>query len=170
MGGLPVTNGVTDAVTNRVSNHDNAGNIPLGPCRDSCGEELNVWDLVRPERMSLVRLKRVSVRNRSWFTVLDWRQRRFVDAVITTVDRIRSLLLLRTLAPLVKRLLTALGGSVVKGTLVLMARGAYRMIEGVAEKIVRIAQKWGNNSAHEWVDEKFVRYLMIMYLPENRNS
>ena len=132
-------------------------------------EEAEVWDLVRPERGSLARLKQVSIRSRAWFTVLSWQQRRFIDVVIRTVDRIRSLLLLRVLAPLVRRLLTAIGGDAWNGALALLDRGARQMMVGVAEKIVRVAQKWGNRSAREWLDEGFLRYLLVMNLPQNRN-
>ena len=156
------------------------GALPVLHARVTCGVakmadgaetlEAEVWDLVRPERCSLVRLKKVSLRSRAWFTVLSWQQRRFLDLVIRTVDRIRSGLLLRVLAPLVGRLLTALGGDARRGALKLMDRGAYRMMMGVAEKIVRIAERWGNRSAREWLREDFMRYLMVMNLPQNNNS
>ena len=129
--------------------------------------EADVWSLVRPERCSLVRLKKVSLRSGAWFTVLSWKQRRFLDIVIRTVDRIRSGLLLRVLAPLVERLLTAVGEEARDGALVLMDRGAYKMMMGIAEKIVQIAERWGNRSAREWLDEGFVRYLLVMNLPQN---
>ena len=132
-------------------------------------EDAEVWGLVRPERGSLARLRQVSMRSRAWFTVLSWQQRRFIDVVIRTVDRIRSLLLLRALAPLVRRLLTAIGGDARNGALALLDRDAYRMMVGVAEKIVRVAQKWGNRSAREWLDEGFLKYLLVMNLPQNKN-
>ena len=92
-----------------------------------------------------------------------------MDVVIGTVDKIRSGLLLRVLAPFVGRLLTAIGGDVRKGALSLMGRGAYRMMVGVAEKIVQIAQKWGNRSAREWLKGAFMKYLLVMNLPQNNN-
>lgn len=132
-------------------------------------EEAEIWGLVRPERGSLAKLKRVSMRSRAWFTVLSWKQRRFIDVVIRTVDRIRSLLLLRALAPLVRKLLTGIGGDVWSGALALLDTGACWMMVGVAEKIVHVAQKWGNRSASEWLEEGFLRYLLVMNLPQNRN-
>jgi hypothetical protein len=133
------------------------------------GEEAEVWDLLRPERGSLSRLKKFSLRSRAWFTVLSWKQRRFMDVVIRTVDKIRSLLLLKALAPLVARLLAAIGGNTRQGALKLMDIGAYRMMMGVAEKIVQVAQRWGNRSAREWLDSAFLKYLMVMSLPQNKN-
>jgi len=132
-------------------------------------EEAEVWNLVRPERRSLEKLKRISMRNGAWFRGLDWKQRRLLDVVMRTVDRIRSFLLLRILAPLVRRLLTAIGGDAKTGALVLMDVGAYRMMRGIAERIVQVAEKWGNRSARSWLDEGFIRYLMVMNLPKNKN-
>ena len=137
-----------------------------------CGAESNVdevWDLIRPDRASLKRLKQVSVRNRSWFTVLSWKQRRFIDAVIMTVDRIRSLLLLRVVAPIVRKLLVAIGGDLRSGALSLMGEGAIKVMKGVAEKIVQVAEKWGNKSARKWLQESFFKYLAVMNLPQNKN-
>jgi len=129
-----------------------------------------VWDLVRPDRDSLNRLKRVSLRSKSWFSVLSLSERRFLDAVMMTVDKIRSVLLLRVLAPLVRKLLRAIGGDVGNGALALMGDGAYMMMKSVAEKIVGIAQRWGNKSACEWLEGPgFIRYLIVMSLPRNRN-
>ena len=128
-----------------------------------------IWNLVQPERGSLEKLKRLSIRNRAWFRVLDWTQRRFMDIVLKLVDRIRSPLLLRVLGPLVRRLLEAIGGDARTGALALMGKGAYDMMKGVAEKIVAVAQKWGNNSAKEWLNEGLIKYLVVMSLPRNRN-
>jgi hypothetical protein len=86
------------------------------------------------------------------------------------VDRIRSSLLLKVLGPLVRRLLEAIGGDARTGALVLMDRGAYDMMRGVAEKIVAVAQKWGNKSAEKWLTEGFLKYLLVMNLPRNKNS
>jgi hypothetical protein len=128
-----------------------------------------IWNLVQPERGSLEKLKRVSIRNRAWFRVLDWKQRRFMDIVLKLVDRIRSPLLLRVLGPLVSRLLVAIGGDARTGALALMGKSAYDMMRGVAEKIVAVAQKWGNNSAKEWLNEGLIKYLVVMNLPRNKN-
>ena len=126
-----------------------------------------IWNFVQPERGSLEKLKRLSIRSGAWFRVLNWRQRRFLDVVMKLVDRIRSSLLLRVLGPLVSRLLVAIGGDDRTGALVLMGKGAYDMMRGVAEKIVAVAQKWGNKSANKWLDEAFLKYLVVMNLPEN---
>ena len=137
--------------------------------RNQSEEEVEVWSLVQPERESLEKLKRLSIRSGAWFRVINWKQRRLLDITMRTVDKVRSSLLLKVLAPLVKRLLQAVGGNVRNGTLVLMGKGAYDMMRSAAEKIVAVAQKWGNKSAKEWLDERFLRYLIVMNLPRNRN-
>jgi hypothetical protein len=133
-------------------------------------EKAEVWILVQPKRSSLEKLKRLSMRNRAWFRVLDWKQRRLMDLVMKMVDRIRSPLLLRVLSPLVSRLLVAIGGDARTGALTLMDRGAYYMMRKVAEKIVAVAQKWGNKSAEKWLTEGLLKYLVVMNLPRNKNS
>ena len=126
-----------------------------------------IWSLVQPERGSLEKLKRLSIRSGAWFRVLNWKQRRLLDLVMKMVDRIRSPLLLRVLGPLVSRLLVAIGGDARTGALALMGKGAYDMMRGVAEKIVAVAQKWGNKSANKWLDEAFLKFLVVMNLPGN---
>jgi len=134
------------------------------------GEGPRIWELISPDRNSLTKLKRLSLRNRSWFTKLSWRQRRLVDAVIIALDRVRSPLLLRLLAPIIGNLLMAIGGDVVKGALALMGVGAYRMMRNVVERIIQTAKSWGNKIAHTWLDGNFIKYLIIMSLPQNRNG
>jgi hypothetical protein len=137
--------------------------------RSLSSEEAEVWSLIRPERGSLEKLKRLSMRNRTWFTALAWKQHRLMDIVIQTVDRVRSFQLLKVLAPIVEKLLKAIDGSLKRGALGLMDKGAYSMMKIVALKITSCAQKWGNNLARGWIDEGFIKYLMVMNLPKNNN-
>jgi len=129
-----------------------------------------VWDLIRPERDSLNKLKRISLRNKSWFNVLNLEQRKFIDAVIITLNKIHSLLILRFLAPLVGKLLAAMGGDGRKGALALRGEAACKMMRCVAERVVFIAKRWGNKSAPKWLDASFIRYLIAMSLPQNKNQ
>ena len=131
---------------------------------------VDVWRIIPPERRWLTRLKHLSLRNKSWFTLLSRSERGFIDAIIMTLDRIRSFLILRLLSPLVRRMLRALSRDLDNGGLGLIRLGAYRMMKDVAERIVGIAQKWGNKSAKEWLDQKFLGYLVIMSLPQNKNA
>ena len=113
-------------------------------------------------RAFLLRLKRRSMRkNNSWFRVLSLENRRFIDAVIQTVEKIRSSLLLRLLTPLTEKLLQAIGGA--RG---LMGELAYRMQSfgyPMSQRISKIAAQWGNRLASKWAnDEDFTRYLTVV--------
>lgn len=143
-------------------------------------DEMDIWEYISPERRSLLRLKRLSLRSRLWFKVLSLENRRLIDAVIAVVDRVRSFLLRRILAPLVKRLLGALGGGfskgelgrreVLKGAFSLMDKAAYRFAGLVAERVSLIAQRWGYREASSWPKDKgFLKFLIIKYLPRNGN-
>jgi len=146
-------NGLTEALTSGSG----------GRLKDT----MDVWKLISPDRNSLNKLKRMSVRNKSWFKVLSWEQRRFIDAAIMVAERrIRSLLVLRLLAPSVMKLLRAVErGDVVKA-LAFMSDIALRMMKDFAQKISWIAQSWGNKLAHKWVEDAgFIKYLTVMSLP-----
>jgi len=154
-------------------------------CGDLDGETMGFWDLIPPERDTVVKLWRMALRNKSLCRVLTWSQQRYVDALMLAQwDRIRSPLVLKILAPIVKKLLSALGKRLrgflrivcrnavdeVKAALSLMGETTYRMMKGVAKEISRIAQSWGNKLAHKWPEDAgFLKYLMVMSLPQNRN-
>lgn len=112
-------------------------------------------------RRFLLRLKRRSIRNNSWFRVLTLEKRRFIDVVIQTLEKIRSPLLIRLLTSPTEKLLQAIGGT--RG---LMGELAYQMQSfGVplTQKISRIAAQWGNKLALRWADdEDFMRYLTVV--------
>ena len=99
-------------------------------------------------RKFLSKLKQKSIRsNNSWYRMLSLDKRRFIEAVIQTVDKIRSSLLLKILTGFVEKLLRAIGG--IRG---LMGNLAYE-----------IAAKWGNSLAAAWSnDEGFIRYLTVI--------
>lgn len=121
----------------------------------------NILGLIRSGRSALAILKQKAVRNRSWFKVLRLEDRRFLDAVMGTVRRVRSATLLDLLEPLVKKLLDAIGG-----VRALIGEVSYRTrITGtlLAQRISRIAQSWGNKNAEVWAtDERFMRYLAVV--------
>jgi hypothetical protein len=113
-------------------------------------------------RQFLLKLKQKSIRsNNSWFKVLSLDKRRFIEAVIQTVDRIQSSLLLKLMTELAEKLLKAIGGIPA-----LIGHIPYGMLTyGVplAKRTSMIAQSWGNNSAKGWVnDEGFIRYLIVI--------
>jgi len=141
----------------------------LSDKKNLVSEQDQVWSLIYPRRSSLEKLKQRSIRRRSWFKLLSWQQRRFVNLVLKVVDEIRSRLLLKALSPIVGKMLSALGVESSEGALSLMDKAAYRIMKGVSERIACISEKWGNKSARRWLDDKFIKYLIVMNLPQNRN-
>lgn len=122
-----------------------------------------ISDMIRSGgRKFLCNLKQKSIRSHnSWFRVLSLDKRRFIDAVIQTVDRIQSSLLLKLMTELAEKLLNAIGG-----ISALIGKIPYGMIKygiPLAKKISAIAQSWGNQMAKKWVnDEGFIRYLTVI--------
>ena len=88
---------------------------------------------------------------------------RFIDAVIETVDSIRSPLLTKFISILAKKLLSAIGGM-----RALIGNVAYTILTfsvNQAQKIRQIATAWGNRQAEKWAsDEGFIQYLSVVEL------
>jgi hypothetical protein len=120
-------------------------------------------------RSVLCRLLRVAQRGGFLFRCLKACEVKFVRLVVALAERVRSFVLARAIAPIVKKLLEALKGS---RELMISVLGevAYWMKEGgrgLAEKISGIAVEWGNRSAVKWSrDLGFIRYLTVMNLAE----
>jgi hypothetical protein len=92
----------------------------------------------------------------------------YIGLVVKLVDRVSSLLVARVLAPIIVRLLEALKGFPKFMMEVLGKVRYWMMVRGreKAEEISRIAQKWGNKTAHKWAKETgFIRFITIMYMP-----
>ena len=88
-------------------------------------------------------------------------KRRFIDAVIQTVDKIRSSLLLKILTGFVEKLLRAIGG--IRGLIGNFAFEMQNFGYPLAQRVSVIAVKWGNNLAANWSnDEGFIRYLTVI--------
>ena len=115
-------------------------------------------------RSFLSALKRKSIRsNNSWYRVLGLDKRRLIDAVIQTVDKVQSSLLLKILTPLAGKLLQAIGG--VRGLMGPLYFGMKSFGQPLAQKISQIAEKWGNKSAAKWAnDVGFIRFLTVIDL------
>jgi hypothetical protein len=113
-------------------------------------------------RSFLSMLKKKSIRaNNSWYRLLSQDKRRFIDAVIQTVDKIRSSLLLKVLTPIIGKLLQALGG--IRGLMGNLAYGLKNFGQPLAKRISTIATKWGNNLAAKWADDEgFIRFLTVI--------
>jgi hypothetical protein len=115
-------------------------------------------------RKFLSKLKQKSIRsNNSWYHVLSVDKRRFIDAVILTVDKIRSSLLLKILTGFVEKLFRAIGG--VRGLMGDLGFEMQNFGYPSAQRVSVIAAKWGNNLAANWSnDAGFIRYLAVIYM------
>jgi hypothetical protein len=126
-------------------------------------EENNVSGMLRRGGTRfLTSLKQKSIRaNNSWFRVISLDKRRFIDAVIQTVNRIQSPLLVKALTPIAERLMQAIGG--MRG---LVGHLAYEMQNyGVplAKRVSQYAKDWGNRIAENWAnDPGFIRFLTVI--------
>jgi len=129
---------------------------------DSKGE--NFMTKIHSERTSipltkdeLTKIKVRAIRRGVWFRVLSRVERASIDLTIKIVKKVRSLLLARVLASIVKKLLDAMESKV--------ARLMREIGQALAKKLTRIAQNWGNKLANQWVtDPGFVQYLTINYM------
>lgn len=112
-------------------------------------------------REKLVLVKRLAIRKRVWFRVLDGCERAIVSLTIRCVDIVRSARLAGILTSILEKLNEALKSGVER----LMETAGRKL----AQKIAAIAVSWGNLSAFEWAfDNGFVKFLTIMEL--NRAS
>jgi hypothetical protein len=110
----------------------------------------------------LLKIKQKALRaNNSWYRALCIDKRRFIEAVIQTVDKIQSSLLLKILTKFISKLVEAMGGMSA-----LVGKIAYAMQtfgQPLAQKISKIASNWGNKRALTWSnDEGFIRYLTVI--------
>jgi len=132
------------------------------------GDAVKFWDDIYPTRDMLAELRLRARRCRAWFNELSRDQRNLMELVILVVkQKVRSLFIAKLLAPIVKRLLEAIGG-----IQVLIGEVAYKTrTDGLrlAQKLSQIAQAWGNRSAARWPEDiGFMRYLAIMNLHANK--
>jgi len=165
--------------------------IKDGDARD---EDAKVWELVGSASDSLTKRINSTVKNRLVRRKLGLEEGdgALLDALMETfkygeLKRVVSSLMRRTLAPIVRKLLKALGSSKklqgpqlgyegtmdkeeVRGALYLACKPIYRVMRGVAEEVSRIAQRWGNTLARLWPEDPgFIKYLTMMNLPQNKN-
>jgi len=114
--------------------------------------ELNRVPLSRSELVNL----RVKARRRGvWFRALSRVERGLIDLSIKVVEKVRSLVLAKSLTCVVEKLLNAMESEVTR-----LMRTVGRQL---AQKLSQIAQRWGNKSARLWaVDLGFIQYLAVM--------
>lgn len=117
------------------------------------------------KRAQLFRLIRLAQRGGFLLKCLNAAEYMFVKLVIKLTNGVRSFILARALAPIIKKLLEAVKGFPKLMIEVLGRVGYWMMVKGweKAEEISRLAQKWGYKAARKWAEDVgFVRYLTIM--------
>ncbi len=100
----------------------------------------------------LVKIRRVALRRRIWFRVLNRVERGIIDLTVSNFDNIRSTRLANLLVAIVKKLQLATES---KADKLVRTVGI-----SLAQKISKIAVGWGNQLAFYWSkDLAFARYL-----------
>jgi len=115
---------------------------------------------VRGEAESLLtiqhlhKVKTKALRRKIWFKALSKVERSIVDLTIRFVGKIRSQTLAEIILTILSKLFRALG----EGYL----HQAEKIGHEIAERICRVALKWGNLQAKTWKhDRNFVRFLGV---------
>jgi len=112
---------------------------------------------VPPGKNALAKIKAKALRRGVWFRVLTVGERAQMELTMKVVKKIRSLFLAKVVANIVEKLLEAMESKV--------TRLMREVGPALAQKLIGIAQKWGNESAKSWSqDLGFVKYLTIMHL------
>ena len=102
-------------------------------------------------------LKMRSMRRGIWNSVLTGLERAQVSLTLKVVRNVRSSLLARVLDSIVEKLRSALESRV--------SSMVFSVGFPMAQRLSRIAQGWGNQSAEKWVrDLGFARFLAVMSL------
>ena len=108
-------------------------------------------------RGELSKIRVRAIRRGAWFKVLSRAERAYIGLTIRVVERVRSPLLAKVLTSILKRLLSAMESRVTR-----IMREVGRPL---AQKLSRIAQKWGNKPAVQWAEApNFIRYLAVMHM------
>lgn len=108
-------------------------------------------------REELLKIRKRAFRHRFWFKILSRNERILVDLTIKVVDKVKSVLLAKTLRSIVLKLFNAMESQV------------NRLIRVIGIDLVRkmseIGKKLGCKSAECWAaDRGFIQFLTITYM------
>jgi hypothetical protein len=122
--------------------------------RKSGEKQMTGWTSVPLSHVELIRLRAKAHRRGVWYKALSRIEQALMNLAIRVVEKVRSRVLARSLTSVVEKLLHSMESQV-----------AY-LIRSVgcplAERLSAIAQKWGNNSAKYWVQDRgFLQYLAV---------
>jgi len=119
-------------------------------------------ELLKPSevncREDVAKLKTIAVRRGLWFKALSTVERAIVDLTIRVVERVRSSVLKGVLKAIASKIVEALKAKSFRERAIVIGRA-------LAERLVRIAERFGNKRAREWAeDPSFVMYLGVSWL------
>jgi hypothetical protein len=105
-------------------------------------------------RIEIAKVKARALRRGVWYRAITGVERACIDLVIRLVERVRSFLLGKIVSNVLKKLDEAMGSRV--------QRLMREIGGGLALKLSRIAQKWGNRLAVQWANDfGFMKYLTV---------
>jgi len=105
----------------------------------------------------LTRVKRRCLRRGAWFRSLTVTERGIINLTIKCVEKVRSRKLADTLNDIIAKIADILESRFLK---LVNSIGV-----PLAQKASKLAQSWGNKSAHAWAgDPEFARYLTVQQL------
>jgi len=117
-------------------------------------EKMTRWNRASLSRSELAKLRVKARRRGIWFRMLSRVERGLIDLSIKVVEKVRSLVLARSLTSIVEKLLEAMESKVTR-----LMRTVGRQL---AQKLSEIAQSWGNKSTKLWPnDPRFIQYLTV---------
>jgi len=109
------------------------------------------------EKNKLAEIRTKAMRRGIWFRALTKAERAQMELTMRIVKKVRSFLLARVLGAIVTKLFDAMESKVMR-----VMREVGR---NLAKKLSRIAQSWGNKSAHHWAgNPSFIQYLAVTHI------
>jgi len=105
----------------------------------------------------LASIKQRAMRKGVWFRVLGKVERAIIDLTVKCVMKVRSAKLAKIVATIVNKLADASKSR--------LKRLIDEIGRSLAQKLIKIAQKWGNKSAVQWAENSdFIQYLVITHV------
>ena len=104
----------------------------------------------------LTQAKKLALRHRVWFKLLNRVERGIIDLTVKYVDNIKSAKLAKVLTAIMEKLQPAIESTV--------DRLVRTVGLSLAQKISNIAVNWGNRLAYMWADDRaFARFLVFNF-------
>jgi hypothetical protein len=102
----------------------------------------------------LTKIKTRAMRSGVWFRLLSRADRAVLDLTIRCVYRVRSRVLARTISEIIRRVLRTLEANFLEK--------AEKVGRSIADRLSKIAVKWGNKNAYMWTDNRgFIQFLGV---------